>query len=68
MGTKFYVEAVDYFIGDKEQSISVKLNGNEQNLYLRLLTEKAYLKGHISVMEEIQLKFHDDSTVKERLL
>lgn len=68
MGGRFHVESVNYFIGDKEQTISIDLNSNEENLYLRLLTEKAHLRGHLSIMELFQLKYDSDYTIRERLI
>ena len=68
MGTMFHVERVEYFIADMEQAISINLNSNEENLYLRLLLEKAYLNSDISVMEEIEMKFNDSNKVKEKLV
>lgn len=68
MGTMFYVEKVDYYIRDNEQSIMIDLNANKESLYLRLLREKAYLKGHISSMELIDLEFGDNPSLEDKLV
>ncbi|HTB32662.1 MAG TPA: hypothetical protein VK808_11580 [Bacteroidia bacterium] len=68
MGTMFYVERVDYYIRDNEQSILIDLDANKENLYLRLLREKAYLKGHISSTDSIDLEFGNNHSLKDKLV
>jgi hypothetical protein len=64
----FYVKRISHFIDNDKQTILISLTGEEENLYLRLLNEKAYLKHDISAMDYINLRFTHDYALQDKLL